>query len=115
MTDTTTNSTAPSSHEEPRPLPLLVDVTEAFAGRLPSQRMVDALLKIDPTAVNFMEIAQEQPFRLTAFRALVRDFPERDFASLWLHSYDVEVQVEKANPTSETSATPSPHSSASGA
>jgi hypothetical protein len=94
------------------PLPLLVRVTSGFSARLPSQRLLDMLLRIEP--VGFKEIAETQPFRLVAFRALLRDFPNRDPTSLWLHAYDVEVEVEDVDPTGAPSATPSPPSAGTG-
>jgi hypothetical protein len=86
------------------PLPLVVSVTQAFNRRLPTQRMVDLLAKAEPTA-GFAEVAEHQPFRLVAFRALLRDYPLRDPTSLWLHAYDVEVAIEDVDPTGQPSQT----------
>ena len=96
-----------------QPLPTLIRVTEAFASRLPSQRVIDALGKAEPG--DFGALMQAQPFRVVAFRALLRDFPERDTTSLWLHAYDVEVEMEPANPTNGKLPTPAPDSVDTGA
>lgn len=92
-------------------LPLSVAVTEAFSQRLPSQRVLDQLAAIEGVA--FGELVQHQPFRIVAFRALLRDYPTRDATSLWLHSYDVECEVVAAvDPTHNGSMTPAPGSAA---
>jgi hypothetical protein len=79
------------------PLPLMVHATLAFVRRLPSQRVVDQLAKLDPTP--FGELQDQQPSRVTAFRCLLRDYPDRDFASLWMHAYDCEVELDEVDPT----------------
>jgi hypothetical protein len=94
-------------------LPTLISVSMAFSSRLPSQRVLDLLSRIE--GVDFATLAQNQPFRIVAFRALVRDYPERDPTSLWLHAYDVEVEVADENPTNGKQPTPSPDSVGSGA
>ena len=94
-------------------LPTLVYVTQAFAGRLPRQRIIDLLARIEP--VPFAELADAQPFRIVAFRALIRDFPGYDATALWMHAYDVECEVIEADPTTGNGATPSPLSAATGA
>jgi hypothetical protein len=86
-------------------LPTLLHVSQAFSGRLPSQRVLDMLSRIE--GVDFGQLAQTQPFRIVAFRALVRDYPERDPTSLWMHAYDVEVEVDDINPTNGSGPTPS--------
>jgi hypothetical protein len=91
-------------------LPDLVAVTQAFSARLPSQRVLDLLARAEGGAVDFGELAQSQPFRIVAFRALLRDFPGRDPTSLWMHAYDVEVEVSDVNPTNARSPTPGPGS-----
>ena len=88
------------------PLPLLVTVADAFNRRIPTQRFLDTLAKVEQLPFNV--IAETQPFRLVAFRALIRDYPDRDPASLWLHAYDVEVEVTPADPTSGDDMTTSP-------
>jgi hypothetical protein len=85
-------------------LPTIVRVSTEFSARLPSQRVLDQLSRIE--GANFGELAQAQPFRIVAFRALLRDFPSYDTTALWLHAYDVEVEVEDANPTNGKSQTP---------
>jgi hypothetical protein len=50
-----------------------------------------------------------------AFRALVRDHPDRDPTSLWLHAYDVEVDVSEADPTNGKPSTTWPPSATTGA
>jgi hypothetical protein len=95
-------------------LPTLIGVSTAFSSRLPSQRVMDLLARAEG-GVSFGELAQSQPFRIVAFRALLRDFPERDPTSLWLHAYDVEVEVAEENPTNGKSPTPVLGSAGSGA
>jgi|SRR5215472_4425704 len=94
------------------PLPELVTVTQAFIARLPSQRIIDLLTRLEPGA-KFGELAENQPPRLIAFRALLRDHPARDPASLWMHAYDVEVAIVEVDPTNGKSPTPSPPSATS--
>jgi hypothetical protein len=93
-------------------LPALVRVTQAFSARLPSQRTLDLITRIE--GVDFAALAQSAPFRIVAFRALLRDYPERDPTSLWMHAYDVEVEVDEVNPTNGSSPTPGPISAATG-
>jgi hypothetical protein len=92
------------------PLPATVTVTQSFTARLPAQRLLDQLAHIDPTP--FGELAQNQPFRIVAFRALLRDFPGYDPTALWLHAYDVEVDIVEADPTNGKPPTPPPRSAA---
>ena len=100
--------------DTPVTLPTTVYVTQAFASRvLPPQRLIDLLARIEP--VPFAELGQTQPFRLVAFRALLRDYPGYDTTALWAHSYDCECEVIEADPTSGNGATPSPPSAATGA
>jgi hypothetical protein len=87
------------------PLPDVVSVTQAFNARLPSQRFLDLVRQLEP-GLPFNEIATEMPFRLVAFRALLRDYPGRDQRSLWMHAYDVEVEVVEVDPTNGKSSTP---------
>jgi len=95
------------------PLPTLVKVSQSFVQRLPSQRLLDEIRHCEPAAT-FGELAETQPFRIVAFRALVRDFPGRDTTSLWLHAYDVEVDVSEADPTNGKPATTWPRSATTG-
>lgn len=95
-------------------LPTQLKVSQAFNSRLPSQRFLDLLGRIEPTTP-FPEIAQHQPFRLIAFRALLRDFPDRDATSLWLHAYDCEVDVVEEESPLGNGRTPQPLSAATGA
>ena len=85
-------------------LPLTVQVTDAFNKRLPSQRIIDQLAKLE--GMDFATLATSQPFRIIAYRALLRDFPLRDSTSLWMHAYDVEVEVVPMDPTGSISAGP---------
>lgn len=94
-------------------LPTVIKASDAFAARLPSQRILDLLDKVDPAG--FAELAQTQPFRIVAFRLLLREFPDYDPTALWLHAYDVEVEVETENPTNGKLPTPVPGSAVSGA
>ena len=97
----------------PPALPALVAVTAAFAERVPTQRIIDAVERVEGD--RFGLVIQRQPFRVVAFRALMRDFPDYDLAALWLHAYDVEVDVTPADPTSPPLPTPEPHSNGTGA
>ena len=99
-------SGTPAPEPAAEPLPVLVVVTQAFSSRLPSQRVLDMLDKLE--GVGFVNLVQTQPFRIVAFRALLRDHPTRDTSSLWMHAYDVEVEVMDANPTNGKSLTPAP-------
>ena len=117
MTDTAlpTPTDAELNGDNRERLPLLVKVTSAFSSRLPSQRVMDAIARVE-VGETFADLAGNQPFRIVAFRALLRDYPNADPATLWLHSYDVEVDVEEeANPTDGRSPTASRDSAASGA
>lgn len=93
--------------DELGPLPDVVTVTQAFMARAPTQRVQDALTRIE--GGNFGDLIQAQPFRVTAFRALLRDNPGRDLNSLWLHAYDVEVEITEVDPTANGNATALPH------
>ena len=88
-------------------LPTTVTVTQSFVSRLPSQRLLDQLRHCEP-GVNFGELAESQPFRIVAFRALMRDHPQYDTTALWMHAYDVEVDVTEADPTNGKPSTPWP-------
>ena len=90
-------------------LPTLVKVNQAFASRAPTQRVIDTLTRLEGGG-SFGDLATAQPFRLTAFRALLRDFPSYDPAALWLHAYDVEVEIGEADPFSNGSVTAGPQS-----
>jgi hypothetical protein len=94
-------------------LPTLVTVTQAFAQRMPSQRVIDAVERAESDS--FGPMAQRQPFRIVAFRALLRDFPDRDVTSLWMHAYDVEVAIEEVDPTLNGSPIPGQPSATIGA
>jgi hypothetical protein len=96
----------------PVELPSLVTVSDSFSQRLPSQRVLDLITKQEPGG--FAELAQSQPFRIVAFRALLRDFPDYDTTALWLHAYDTEVDVVTSDPTNGKSPTLAPGSVASG-
>jgi len=87
------------------PLPVVVKVSTAFAARAPSQRVIDSITRMQ--GGTFGEWAQAMPFRLTAFRALLRDYPGRDVRSLWAHAYDVEVELVEVDPTQNGSPTAS--------
>ena len=102
----------PEPVEAPAPLPDVVKVTQAFASRMPTQRVIDAVERAEPEP--FGELVQRQPMRVVAFRALQRDRPGYDIGALWLHSYDVEVEIETADPTSPNGTTPAPPSGVAG-
>jgi hypothetical protein len=106
----------PEPQPAPEPvaaLPTLVKVSTAFAARMPSQRMLDMMTKVEGIA--FTDLAVNAPFRVVAFRALVRDFPGYDTTALWMHSYDVEVEVADASPLNGKLPTPEPGSVVIGA
>jgi hypothetical protein len=94
-------------------LPTVVLATQSFASRMPTQRVVDAVARTE--TIPFGELMQLQPMRVTAFRALVRDFPGYDLTALWLHSYDVEVELVDVDPTNANGQTSGPPSAAIGA
>ena len=100
-----TSAPEPTPEGAAEPLPFLLTVTEEFTQRMPSQRVLDMLDKFE-NGTPFVELVQRQPFRIVAFRALLRDFPDRDAASLWLHSYDVELDQKTADPTNGKSTMP---------
>jgi hypothetical protein len=101
MTDTETNHHGNPDELAPPdlgPLPEVVKVTAETAARLPSQRVLDILARIEPTPIT--ELMANSMSRVLAFRVLMRDHPTRDPASLWAASYDIEVEFETADPTS---------------
>jgi hypothetical protein len=91
------------------PLPTLIAATQAFMARLPSQRVIDLLARLEP-GVKIGQLMEGQPSRVIAFRALLRDHPDRDPTSLWLHAYDCEVALEEVDPTAGNGLSPSPTS-----
>jgi hypothetical protein len=97
---------------DPDALPGVVTVTQAFSTRMPTQRVQDTITRAE--GGTFGQLIQTQPFRVVAFRALLRDFPDRDPTSLWLHAYDVEVEVAEPDPTNGNSPTPAPPSVVTG-
>ena len=96
------------------PLPTLVYVDQAFNQRLPTQRVMDMLAKLEP-GVSLGDLVQTRMPQLVAFRVLLRDYPTRDATSLWLHAYDVEVQIQDTDPTNGNGLTPSQLSAVTGA
>jgi hypothetical protein len=90
-------------------LPAVVHVNQAFASRAPTQRVIDTITRME--GGTFGDIATQMPFRLTAFRALLRDYPGVDPQAAWLHAYDVEVEIaDTADPFSNGSTTVVPPS-----
>jgi hypothetical protein len=79
-------------------LPTVLTVRQAYTTRLPSQRLIDLLARVEMD-VPFPELAQNQPFRIIAFRRLRELYPDRDATSLWMHAYDVEVDIDEGDPT----------------
>jgi hypothetical protein len=94
-------------------LPTLIETSAAFIARLPSQRVIDLLARLEP-GVKFAELMENQPPRMIAFRVLSRDHPGRDPASLWAHAYDCEVAIVDVDPTSQNGRTTSPRSAVTG-
>jgi hypothetical protein len=90
-------------------LPTTVTVTQSFIARLPSQRIIDLLKKLEP-GLSFGQLIEDQPPRMIAFRALLRDYPQRDTTSLWMHAYDVEVAIQEVDPTNGSAPKLSPPS-----
>jgi hypothetical protein len=87
------------------PLPERITVTRAMLQRvLPPQRLQDEVAKLDGRP--YKEVYEAQPIRVEAFRVLVREWPLRDPTSLWLHAYDVEVEILEDDPTNGSSPTP---------
>jgi hypothetical protein len=95
----------------PAVLPTVVTVTQSFASRMPTQRAIDAIAAVEHEP--FGDLVQRQAMRVVAFRALLRDWPDYDLAALWMHSYDVEVEIDTVDPTSPNGQTPEPSSVAS--
>jgi hypothetical protein len=75
--------------------------------------VLDAIRHAEP-GFDFGELTGEQPFRLIAFRALVRDYPTRDPTSMWLHTYDVELDIVEDDPFLPPAPTQSPPSADTG-
>lgn len=103
----------PPEADATEPLPVLVTVTQAFSSRLPSQRVLDLIDKLE--GIGFADLVQTQAFRIVAFRALIRDYPNRDTTSLWLHAYEVEVEITEENFTNGKLPMPAPDSAVTGA
>jgi hypothetical protein len=112
MTETVTeNGLQP---EDLGPLPDVVKVPIAFVTRMPSQRIVELLERIEPTPIG--ELMTHQQSRICAFRKLVAEHPHRDPTSLWMHAYDVEIEVADAlDPTRAAITTTAPPSAVTGA
>jgi hypothetical protein len=89
------------------PLPDTIEATQGFISRLPSQRIIDLLAKLEP-GTPFGQLMEGQPSRMIAFRGLLRDHPRRDPASLWMAAYDVEVAILEVDPFSANGRTASP-------
>lgn len=107
LTEQQNPDTVAAAADDTGPLPETVYCTQAFIARMPSQRVVDLLKRLEPD-YGFGELLQEMPPRVIAFRWLLREHPTRDSTSLWLHAYDVEVAVEDVDPTSGKPPTLSP-------
>jgi hypothetical protein len=97
------------------PLPTVMTVSGAFSRRAPSERVSDLLVKYEPGYSDLGELIKAHPFRVIAFRALLKEFPLRDPGSLWMHAYDVELEIEEADPTAGGSPTIGPLSASTGA
>jgi hypothetical protein len=106
-------SDAPDQPDQLEELPTLLSCSQSFSARLPSQRVLDLLQRIEGT--DFGDLAQHQPFRIVAFRLLLRDYPNRDATSLWMHAYDCEVEVSDLGPMNGSSPMPVLPSAGSGA
>ena len=95
------------------PLPTVVVVSDAFARRIPSPRLQRIIRDVEGRP--FAEVMTEDPFRVSVFRVLHERFPDFDLTALWLHSFDVEAEVEEPNPTNGSSPTAGPPSATTGA
>jgi hypothetical protein len=95
------------------PLPTVLPVSEAFARRIPSPRLQRTIREVEGRP--FGEVMAEDPFRVSVFRMLHERFPDFDLTALWLHSFDVEAEVEEPNPTNGSSPTAGPPSATTGA
>ena len=93
-------------------LPTVVAVNEGFARRWPSPRLQHVIRDVE--GMPFQQVIGDDPSRVTAFRALVRDFPDYDLTALWLHSFDVELDLVELDPTNGKSPTPGPLSAITG-
>jgi hypothetical protein len=85
---------------------------ESYARRLPSPRISDQLEKL---GTSFGEVCSNESGkeRYAAWRLLMRDWPERDVTSLWLHSWFCEIEVTEVDPTPAAPPTASPPSAPS--
>ena len=99
--------------EDLGPLPDVVTVTSAFSRRLPNQMVINELVKAE--GIPFEKLATEQPIRVLAYRVLLREYPNRDHTSLWLHAMYVEIDTVEVDPTNGNSPTLSPPSAGIGA
>jgi hypothetical protein len=95
------------------PLPATISIPAEFANRIPTQRVLDSLAAITPEPLT--ELMATQATRIIAYRALLRDYPERDPTSLWAHAYDVELEIVELDPTDGPSPTRPPPSRVTGA
>jgi hypothetical protein len=91
------------------PLPTRVQVDQDEAAILPSSRLAHVIRQAEGIPV--MQYIQDDPFRVVAFRRLHEQFPDYDLNALWLHCYDVEIQLVTADPTNGSTGTPGPPSS----
>jgi len=102
MTDITTNNGSDDVEQVvivDDVLPTELEATMAFVKRMPSQRVIDTISKLEG-GVPIVELLEQQPSRVLAFRVLLRDYPLRDPTSLWMHAYDCEVDLLDVDPTS---------------
>jgi hypothetical protein len=89
------------------PLPTRVQATRTMVQRvIPPQRLQDEIAKLEGRP--YKEVAEAQGPRCEIFRVLVRDWPLRDVTSLWLHSYDCELEIVNDDPTNGSLPTPAP-------
>jgi hypothetical protein len=101
-----------TSSDATEPLPATISIPAEFAARIPTQRVLDSLAAITPEPLT--ELMANQATRIIAFRALLREFPERDPTSLWMHAYDVELEIFTPDPTDGRSPTPPRRSATTG-
>jgi hypothetical protein len=114
MTDTDerpVEPAAPAPADEPLPevMTCTMAALEAMGRRIPSPRLTESLKRI---GITYGELMNDDAGRMryAAFRLLLRDYPDRDLTSLWLHSYFVEIEVTEVDPSLLAGTTTSPPS-----
>lgn len=115
MTDNGIQPTTIIDPDDIGPLPLVVRLGTDQLSRAPSQRVLDLIARFERVSEG-ITVFRDQPTRVAAFRHLLIEHPHRDANSLWLHAYDVEVDVFEVtpDPTSSGTTTTAPPSAVTG-